>query len=234
MTLFHIIFFVLLGRLVSELVAQEWIPAFISGVVFIGYLTWLNWILKRSAKDINENLNNNIVIVLICIGIWFLYPLFLDPGIYTSSKNKEELISNEQVNKIPKKITTKSLDKPETKGLFDGMTLEDFLVIANNQIANEPANPDGYANRGLIYFHLKKYRSAFKDLNKSIKMSEYIDEELYLARGLIYLKKSNMTGDIFEKKGCRDIKIAVESDSDYLATKLDEEEISAVRRKCKI
>ena len=110
-------------------------------------------------------------------------PLFLDPGIHPSSKNKEELISNEQFNKTLKKITTKSLDKPKTKGLFDGMTLEDFIVIANNDIANEPANPDSYALRGLAYFYLQKYRSAFKDLNKSIKISEYIDEELFLARG---------------------------------------------------
>lgn len=63
-----------------------------------------------------------------------------------------------------KKITSNSLDKPETKGLFDGMTLEDFLVIANNQIANEPANPDGYANRGLIYFHLKNIEVPLKTL----------------------------------------------------------------------
>jgi len=189
--------------------------------------------LKKDEKEYKKNYFGFIAIISLII-FNLLSFFFIEPDLDKFSKEIEVLNKNEKVNKTSKKITSNSLDKPETKGLFDGMTLEDFLVIANNQIDNDPENPDKYGLRGLIYFHLKKYRSAFKDLNKSIKMSEYIDEELYLARGLIYLKKSNMTGDIFEKKGCRDIKIAVESDSDYLATKLDEEEISAVRRKCKI
>ena len=127
-----------------------------------------------------------------------------------------------------------SLDLGKSKVFPEGINLEDYLFKVNSWIDNDPENPDNYGLRGLIYFHLKKYPTSLKDLNKSIKMSEYIDKELYLARGLIYLRKSNISGDYFEKKGCRDIKIAVESDSDYLATKLDEEEISAVRRKCKI
>ena len=189
--------------------------------------------LKKDEKEYKKNYFGFIAIISLII-FNLLSFFFIEPDLDKFSKEIEVLNKNEKVNKTSKKITSNSLDKPETKGLFDGMTLEDFLVIANSDIANEPANPDGYANRGLIYFHLKKYRSAFKDLNKSIKMSEYIDEELYLARGLIYLKKSNMTGDIFEKKGCRDIKIAFEEDNKFEAMTLNEDEISAARKKCKI
>ena len=191
--------------------------------------------LKKDEKEYKKNYFGFIAIISLII-FNLLSIFFIEPDLDKWSKEIEVLNKNEKVNKTSKKITSNSLDKPESKGLFDGMTMEDFLVIANNQIANEPANPDGYANRGLIYFHFKKYRSAFKDLNKSIKMSEYIDEELYLAylaRGLIYLKKSNMTGDIFEKKGCRDIKIAFELNKSEAMT-LNEDEISAARKKCKI
>ena len=42
-----------------------------------------------------------------------------------------------------------------------------------------------------------------------------------------------MTGDIFEKKGCRDIKIAFEVNKFEVMT-LNEDGISAARKKCKI
>ena len=154
---------------------------------------------------------------------------------------KNILNKNEKVNQAPKKKTSNSLEKPKSKGWFDGMTIENLLDIVNNDIANEPDNPDGYANRGLIYFNLKKYQSALRDLNKAIKMNDYIDEELHLARGIINLKKSKKRGDIFEKKGCKDLKVVFESDIDYQSIAFDEAylnelgiDLSAVRKKCKI
>ena len=152
----------------------------------------------------------------------------------TPNQPKDALNNNEKVNKTPKKKTSNPLENPKSKGLFDGMTIDNFLDIANNDIANEPANPDGYALRGLIYFNLKKYQSALRDLNKAIKMNDYIDEELHLARGIINLKKSKKRGDIFEKKGCKDIKIFFEGNNDFEALTISEKEIEAARKKCKI
>ncbi len=196
--------------------------------------------LKNDEKEHTKNYFGFITIISLII---FILPslFFIESDSDKISKEKEVLNKNEKVNKTSKNITPNSLDKPNSKGLFDGMTVEDFLVIANNDIANEPANPDGYAVRGLIYFYLKKYQSALRDLNKAIKMIDYIDEELYLARGIINLKKSKMKGDIFEKKGCKDLKVVFESDIEYQSYGFEEAylnelgiDLSAARKKCKI
>ena len=72
-------------------------------------------------------------------------------------------------------------------------------------------------------------------------MNDYIDEELHLARGIINLKKSKKRGDIFEKKGCKDLKVVFESEIDYQSIAFDEAylnelgiDLSAVRKKCRI
>ena len=44
--------------------------------------------------------------------------------------------------KTPKKKTSNPLENPKSKGLFDGMTLEDFLFHTNDWIKSEPENPD--------------------------------------------------------------------------------------------
>ena len=152
---------------------------------------------------------------------------FFEPTPLPEDKTKK-------VNKQPNKISNKSINNGNSKGFLEDATLEDFLFHINNWIKDDPENPENYGNRGLIYFNLKKYQSALKDLNKSIKMSDYIDEEIYLARGLIYLKKSKKSRDLFEKKGCKDIKIVFESDNEYQANTLKKELISAARKKCKI
>ena len=174
---------------------------------------------------------------LIGISVFILIGL---EALFTNAPNqtKKILNKNEKVNKAPKKERNYSLENPKSKGLFDGMTVENFLDVANNDIANEPENPDGYALRGLIYFYLKKYQSASRDLNKAIKLNDdYIDEELYFIRGIINLKKSKKRGDIFEKKGCKDLKVVFESDIDYQSNAFDEAylnelgiDLSAVRK----
>ena len=79
MTLFHLIFFVLLGRLVTLLISQAWTSSVITGVVFVSYLIWLYWIFNNNVKG-EQRYNRTIWIVLICLGIWLVQPLiFIDP-----------------------------------------------------------------------------------------------------------------------------------------------------------
>ena len=89
MTLFHLIFFVLLGRLVTLLISQAWTSSVITGVVFVSYLIWLYWIFNNNVKG-EQRYNRTIWIVLICLGIWLVQPLiFIDPDSNNNSKNME-------------------------------------------------------------------------------------------------------------------------------------------------
>ena len=207
-------------------------------------LNWYkNFVGKISEKKIRDFAKVWWILGASLIGISVFILIGLE-ALFTNAPNqtKKILNKNEKVNKAPKKERNYSLENPKSKGLFDGMTVENFLDVANNDIANEPENPDGYALRGLIYFYLKKYQSASRDLNKAIKLNDdYIDEELYFIRGIINLKKSKKRGDIFEKKGCKDLKVVFESDIDYQSIAFDEAylnelgiDLSAVRKKCKI
>ena len=50
MTIFHIIFFILLGRFGALLVMKEWTAAAITGLIFTGYVIWLNKTIKKNTK----------------------------------------------------------------------------------------------------------------------------------------------------------------------------------------
>ena len=220
-------------------------PVLISTLV-VGsvFFTWLNNFQINWYKKIGGKLSERKIrifarfwwylgVLLMVISVILLNGLSL---IFSPIQNKpkEILNKNEKVNKPSKIISKNSTDSSKSKGIFGDATIEDFLEIVNNDIDNEPENPENYATRGLILFNLKKYQSALRDLSKAIKMNDFIDEEIYLTRGLIYLKKSKKRGDLFEKKGCKDIKIAFEEDNKFEAMTLNEDEISAARKKCKI
>ncbi|MBO6974465.1 MAG: hypothetical protein JJ844_02080 [Prochlorococcus marinus CUG1435] len=227
MTLFHLIFFVLLGRLVTLLISQAWTSSVITGVVFVSYLIWLYWILNNNVKG-EQRYNRTIWIVLFCLGIWLVQPLiFIDPD----SKNASQNMEND-----PKIEINQTAESDIFSNFLKNLENEDFLKqeirILSEDLAKEPDSYN-YVTRGVLYLLLKKYQSGLNDMNKALKLEpDYMDAYFY--RGVIRLNMRADAGSLKVKKGCKDIKTAYKAgQQDAIYWVKDNQELLK-RKKCKI
>ena len=227
MTLFHLIFFVLLGRLVTLLISQAWTSSVITGVVFVSYLIWLYWIFNNNVKG-EQRYNRTIWIVLICLGIWLVQPLiFIDPDSNNNSKNMEN---------DPKIEINERAESDIFSNFLKNLENEDFLKqeirILSEDLAKEP-DSFNYVTRGGLYLLLKKYQSGLNDMNKALKL-EPDNMDAYFYRGVIRLNMRADAGSRKVKKGCKDIKTAYKAgQQDAIYWVKDNQELLK-RKKCKI
>ena len=227
MTLFHLIFFVLLGRLVTLLISQAWTSSVITGVVFVSYLIWLYWILNNNVKG-EQRYNRTIWIVLFCLGIWLVQPLiFIDPD----SKNASQNMEND-----PKIEINQRAESDIFSNFLKNLENEDFLKqeirILSEDLAKEPDSYN-YVTRGVLYLLLKKYQSGLNDMNKALKL-EPDNMDAYFYRGVIRLNMRADAGSLKVKKGCKDIKTAYKAgQQDAIYWVKDNQELLK-RKKCKI
>ena len=227
MTLFHLIFFVLLGRLVTLLISQAWTSSVITGVVFVSYLIWLYWIFNNNVKG-EQRYNRTIWIVLICLGIWLVQPLiFIDPDTKNASQNME---------KDPKIEINQTAESDIFSNFLKNLENEDFLKqeirILSEDLAKEPDSYN-YVTRGVLYLLLKKYQSGLNDMNKALKL-EPDNMDAYFYRGVIRLNMRADAGSLKVKKGCKDIKTAYKAgQQDAIYWVKDNQELLK-RKKCKI
>ena len=227
MTLFHLIFFVLLGRLVTLLISQAWTSSVITGVVFLSYIIWLYWIFNNNVKG-EQRYNRTIWIVLFCLGIWLVQPLiFIDPDTKNASQNME---------KDPKIEINQTAESDIFSNFLKNLENEDFLKqeirILSEDLAKEPDSYN-YVTRGVLYLLLKKYQSGLNDMNKALKLEpDYMDAYFY--RGVIRLNMRADAGSLKVKKGCKDIKTAYKAgQQDAIYWVKDNQELLK-RKKCKI
>ncbi|WP_185146932.1 helix-turn-helix domain-containing protein [Chryseobacterium echinoideorum] len=122
---------------------------------------------------------------------------YMQKGINLIKKPKNDAEKHHLGNLYTYRLYTKETGKDSTQIYMNyaKLALETYLTIKNKEL-REKTSALGYGNVGMCYIDLKEYDSALVALNKSLILNKgkniYISGNLYLQKGILFLKKKEL------------------------------------------